>query len=298
MWVRYNDTEKYWEKSTDNVNFTPLEENNGHDGDRKFGSTLSADVDGAGASIRHFTFDGNSKIIGQISIGAAANAASGAGFGLLAFHNRNSGSADKRTAIIAGYTDVAHNSGAMVFFTALSGALAEQARIDKDGNFWVGTSTIFDAAASGGVLKRLSIDGNTIPAQISVGATRTGTSDLVGTVNFFNRTVAASDKRVGFINCVNDGATNTTRLAFFNVEAGSQKERMRIMGNGTISAAMQGAIATTATGGFFMIPQCAGTPTGVPAGGVTAASLVYDTTNKRLFAYNTITAAWNWVQFN
>lgn len=59
-------------------------------------------------------------------------------------------------------------------------------------------------------------------------------------------------------------------------------------GNGSGHAgnlfAGNGILATTATGGFLVIPQCAGTPTGVPAGG--NGSMVYDTVNNKLYIYN------------
>ncbi len=50
------------------------------------------------------------------------------------------------------------------------------------------------------------------------------------------------------------------------------------------------AISTSANGGFLIIPKCAGTPTGAP----TTGSLVYDTTNNKLYFYN---GAWKSVTF-
>jgi hypothetical protein len=47
------------------------------------------------------------------------------------------------------------------------------------------------------------------------------------------------------------------------------------------------ALATTATAGHFKMPTCAGTPTGVPADGVTGfASAVYDTTAHKIWVYD------------
>jgi len=47
------------------------------------------------------------------------------------------------------------------------------------------------------------------------------------------------------------------------------------------------ALATGATGGFFEIPTCAGTPTGVPASSLTGnAPLQFDTTNNLLYVYD------------
>lgn len=44
-----------------------------------------------------------------------------------------------------------------------------------------------------------------------------------------------------------------------------------------------GSIVTTATGGFLVIPHCAGAPTGVPHNGQ---SMVFDTSNNKLYVYN------------
>jgi len=43
------------------------------------------------------------------------------------------------------------------------------------------------------------------------------------------------------------------------------------------------AISTSANGGFLVIPKCAGAPTGTPT---LSGSLVYDTTNNKLYVYN------------
>jgi len=275
------------------ASFFPLEENNAFDGDRKFGSNLSADIDGA--TRRHFTFDGNSLGDAQISIGGSA-ASTVAVVGQLSFHNRLSGGTDKRLASIRGEADGAHDQGALSFRTSLAGVAFEHLRLDKDGNLALGISAIvsFDPSANNAV-RRLIVDGGTgaLPAQISAGTTQAGTANLVGLFNFFNRSIAAAEKRVATINAVTDGATNTARLSISMMAAGALLERLRIMGNGTIAMGMQGAIATNATGGFVGIPQCAGAPTGVPAGpGVNMAYIVYDTTNNKLWCYNTIAAAW------
>lgn len=47
------------------------------------------------------------------------------------------------------------------------------------------------------------------------------------------------------------------------------------------------ALATTAVAGFFFIPSCAGTPTGVPANFTAGrVALVFDSTNNKLYAYD------------
>jgi hypothetical protein len=63
---------------------------------------------------------------------------------------------------------------------------------------------------------------------------------------------------------------------------------------GNVAVDNGGAISTSAVGGFFCIPTCAGAPTGTPANVPSgAAPLVIDTTNGRLYAY--YGAAWHQV---
>jgi hypothetical protein len=52
------------------------------------------------------------------------------------------------------------------------------------------------------------------------------------------------------------------------------------------------ALATTATDGFLYIPTCAGAPTGVPTAQTGTVPIVFDTTDKRLYVYES--AAWHY----
>jgi hypothetical protein len=56
--------------------------------------------------------------------------------------------------------------------------------------------------------------------------------------------------------------------------------------------AQSATLATNATSGFLYIPTCAGTPTGIPVLRTGTVPMVYDTTNNRLYIYNTLTSAW------
>lgn len=51
-------------------------------------------------------------------------------------------------------------------------------------------------------------------------------------------------------------------------------------------AAGGGTLATTSTNGFFYVPTCAGTPTGVPSGKSGFVPIVADTTNHKLYFYS------------
>lgn len=58
-------------------------------------------------------------------------------------------------------------------------------------------------------------------------------------------------------------------------------------GGDVVLAGSGSALATGATTGFPFIPTCAGTPTGVPAGGGTGrAAMIYDTTANKIWFYN------------
>jgi hypothetical protein len=62
-------------------------------------------------------------------------------------------------------------------------------------------------------------------------------------------------------------------------------ERMRFDAAGNVSMGI-GAIATTATDGFFYVPTCAGTPTGTPTTYAGRIPIVIDSTNNKLYFYS------------
>lgn len=64
--------------------------------------------------------------------------------------------------------------------------------------------------------------------------------------------------------------------------------RMKIDANGNVSIG-NAALATTATDGFLYIDSCAGAPTGTPTAITGRIPIVYDSTNNKLYAYN---SAW------
>lgn len=63
--------------------------------------------------------------------------------------------------------------------------------------------------------------------------------------------------------------------------------KARINTAGSVILGTSSALNTTATDGFTYIPSCAGAPTGVPTAVTGMVPLVYDTTNNKLYAYNT-----------
>jgi hypothetical protein len=65
------------------------------------------------------------------------------------------------------------------------------------------------------------------------------------------------------------------------------RERISLDVDGNIILGYQAALATSATKGFVYIPSMAGQPTGTPADTYTGqVPLVYDTTNNKLWVYN------------
>lgn len=114
--------------------------------------------------------------------------------------------------------------------------------------------------------------------------------DVIGAWRFQGYDSAAN-RVAAQIQAVADGTPSSGsmpgRLSMWTVPSGSVTliERLRVSQDGTVSANANAPIATTATGGFFAIPTCAGTPTGTPANAV-GASVVFDTTNNKFWAYN------------
>lgn len=78
-----------------------------------------------------------------------------------------------------------------------------------------------------------------------------------------------------------------TNYAIYTGGAGviSLGDILRIRGTTGIVCA-NAALATTATAGFLYIPSCAGTPTGTPTTETGTIPIVYDSTNSKLYRYN------------
>ena len=249
------------------------------------------------AGFRYFTFEGGDLNYAHVSVGATAFSTSSV-VGVYGFHNRGIAAANKRIALITGNTDGAQDSGSLQLWTMNAGTLAAQVYLDRDGNMGLGNDLVTTINGSANnAHRRFVLDGGTVTGQIHLGMTQAGTASVVAAISMFNRSITgSSEKRIAAIFGMTDGAINTGALDFYTWLAGVALQRIRIMGNGTIISNMQGPIATNATGGFFALPQCAGAPTGVPAGpGVNAAYAVFDTTNLKLWVYSTVASAWKGV---
>ena len=63
----------------------------------------------------------------------------------------------------------------------------------------------------------------------------------------------------------------------------------------TGNALGNGLLTTSATTGFAYLPTCAGAPVGVPVARTGFVACVYDTTNHKLWVYDTSTLTWRGV---
>lgn len=103
-----------------------------------------------------------------------------------------------------------------------------------------------------------------------------GTINLTGTLNTFIGKNA---------DCIGTALTNATAIGANAKVSSSNTVMIGSSANVTVSNS-GGALATTATSGFFYIPSCAGIPTGVPSylptGGL---PMIYDSSNLHLYIY-------------
>jgi len=76
--------------------------------------------------------------------------------------------------------------------------------------------------------------------------------------------------------------------------AGAYSTYLSVDVNGNISGT---AGTTSMTNGFLYIPSAAGAPSGTPTTITNTTPLYYDRTNKKLYAYNTTSVAWESAQF-
>ncbi len=67
---------------------------------------------------------------------------------------------------------------------------------------------------------------------------------------------------------------------------------VQVLSSGNVIIGNGAANATTATNLMLMIPFVAGTPTGVPQNAASGISLEYDTTGKKIWVYDNVSATW------
>jgi hypothetical protein len=81
------------------------------------------------------------------------------------------------------------------------------------------------------------------------------------------------------------GAIKPIRYSINDYGDSTTGVQLWIENNGSVCAGLS-APATSATGGFFYAPACAGTPTGTPTAQTGYAPIVVDSTNNKLYFYS------------
>lgn len=113
-----------------------------------------------------------------------------------------------------------------------------------------------------------------------------GTGHTVTTLRSFHATTGSKTGTIG----------TQVGLDIDGLTLGTNNYAIRTQANDSLFNGSGSALATNATVGFVHLPNCAGTPTGVPANLVTGATpAVVDTTAGKLWAY--YGAAWHFVTF-
>lgn len=140
MHIRYNNTNKYWEKSTDMSTWTFVEESFPFDADIRFGSASAADIIGT-SSLRYFTFDGQTKSA-LLNIGMTQAGTAGALVGSIYFYNRSVVAADKRICGWNVITDGAVNSGRLDLFTWNAGVASALLSVRANTDVSIGIGSI------------------------------------------------------------------------------------------------------------------------------------------------------------
>jgi hypothetical protein len=193
-----------------------------------------------------------------------------------------------RVAAILTFRGAANNTGYVSVYVSTAGSFGEAARVDGSGLLVIGN------AVAGGVYGR----GYATPGLVEASRANTSSTapsdiasgDIIGyfAFNGYNSSDGGFEDtaRISGVASENWSAANRrgAHMVFETWPAGSSgwTERLRITDKGDVR--MTTGISTSATDGFFRPPTCAGAPSGVPTGG--NGSLVYDTTNNKLYVYN------------
>lgn len=147
---------------------------------------------------------------------------------------------DLRLAVISTRTSGASNSGALLFYTSNAGALAEQARITNAGDILHGVTSLTEIYSGFGAQgnRILEIGRSTATASdapfVGLNLTKnlTGTTNFIGSIQFANTAITASDKRLAIINTYTDGAINNGLMNFYTTFDGTVNKRATILSTG------------------------------------------------------------------
>lgn len=200
---------------------------------------------------------------GQLLLGGSSSTSS---FSKAAFASVNGRAENSTNANFAGYLQFATNNA--------GGTMSEKMRITSGGSVGIGTTAPLGSLSN----------------------TPTAWTPVTGGAGLSPNGLLFSDNNAGYValfrNTLNSASSSCLGLSVRNVSASSYilsaeansstKFIVSSLGNVAVGSA---ALATTATDGFFYIPTCAGTPTGVPTT-VSGVPMIYDTSANKFWIYN------------
>ena len=188
--------------------------------------------------------------------------------------------------------------------SSTSSARSERMKIRSDGKIIFGDldpSSVYNASFSNtGAATLVGVYNNLTSAKSSLNV---GNSDQTTNVRFqfCGSTFSTTGMQIaGTAQLMTVGTGVDLQIGTFNSNAVkfwiNNTEKARIDANNNFITNSSGsALSTSATQGFFYIPTCAGTPTGVPATSITgAAPMILDSTNHKVYVYS----GGSWVALN
>lgn len=185
-------------------------------------------------------------------------------------------------------------SGAHAWFTAPSGtagnpiSFTQAMTLDASGNLGIGTTSATTRVTSDyGPSAAINVSTPNSTTSLTLGASDPGTVALgFGTLLQFRGIIGRG--AVAAIGGVYGGTNKDGDLSlvfYRNSGNGTIAEAARIDPSGNV-VVNTGAIATSATNGFFYVAGCGGTPTGTPTAYTGRVPIVVDTTNHKLYFYS------------
>lgn len=259
------------------------------------GATIGSDVlawtgSATGSGILRTSAVGSSAapslVVGNATTGLYSVSTTGAGLVVNGTHALSYG------VIVAGATSI-YGSGTEQVRVANTGVTvytvfrAQSTTVQADSGFLLGSSgdAVLTRAAVA-TLQHGAADASSAVAQfVRFQSVVAGTADIAGAAATFRGSLSTGTGASGDIifQTGGKGAASTTQNAAITALTIKGGTTTTLAGSVIIGSA---ALATTATDGYFYIPTCAGTPTGVPTAVTGRIAMIYDTTNHQFWFYD------------